>query len=332
MLAHKTLELGAPATGCGFSGLNFVASAGDGRLHFLAADGEQSHVQVHDGAILALATDERTNTVFSAGDDGRVVKLGDEGDPETIHDGRKWVDSIALSQRGDVAWSAGKAIFLLRKGSVDPVQIAAPSSVANLAFSHDGKLLGAAVYGGALIISVSGSADPRMLEWQGSHKSIGFSVDGRFCVTSMLENALHVWRLDKPEDHHGKMGGYHSRPSSFAWTADGRFMATAGADVLVLWPFTGAKGPLGAPAAVFQNTAKPEVICSVASRPQSQHIALGYKDGSLFIFDRKRQNFTPIVEPGEAGPVAKIAFNQKGNLLGFIREDGEAGVIDVRAL
>ena len=322
----KTVTLAAPATGCGFAGKSLAVSDGDGNLHVCAFSGEIDSRKIHAGAVLCMASDEKSGVILTGGDDGTVVRIAPAGEPEILHSGTKWVDAVAASPRGHLGWAAGKTIHFLAKGASAPVPVATPSTVSALAFSPDGKWLGAAVYGGALLISLADPARTQMLTWQGAHQAIGFSPDGRFCVTSMLENALHVWRIDKPDDKHGRMGGYPSKPLSFAWTADGRFMATAGAEVLVLWPFTGPDGPIGQSAGVYsaEGTA---LLRMVATRPASQQIAVGFADGAVMLFDRKSQVFSPVASPA-GSPVNGLAFSADGRILGFTRENGSIGLAE----
>lgn len=324
----KALDAGAPLTGGGFARQAYVAADGDGHIHVCAFDGAVAKRKLHHGAILAIATDPKSGAIYTASDDGAVIRIVADGEPEPIHEGRQWVDTIACSPRGAVAWSAGKSIHFLPKGSGAAIEIAAPSSVSGLAFSADGKWLGAAVYGGALLVRLSKPDETRMLSWQGAHTSIGFSPDGRFCVTSMLENALHVWRIDDPNDKHGRMGGYPAKPLSFSFTADGRYLATAGADVLVLWPFFGADGPIGQPAGVV--AAERSVLSrAVVTRPNSQQIAVGYVDGSVALYDRKTQGWALVAEPHDAGQVDSLSFSPDGRRLGFTRERGVAGLAEL---
>jgi len=327
VMEHKAMRFEAPATGCGFARGRFAVSDGEGNIHLCDMDGDVKTRKVHDGAVLALATDEKAGAVYTAGDDGKLFAIVDGGEPQLFHDGRKWVDTVTATSRGHAAWSTGKTIHFLKRGSHEAVDIAAPSSISGLAFSPDGKWLGAAVYGGALLIPVANPAHTKMLEWAGSHLAVGFSPDGRFCVTAMLENALHVWRIDKPEEKHGRMGGYPAKPLSFCWTADGRYMATAGADVMVLWPFIGADGPIGAQAGVFGNPEQQTFSRTVAQRPQSMQLAVGYGDGSLALFDRKAQSYHPVAAASDGGPVSGLAFSADGKRLGFIREKGELGLV-----
>ncbi len=328
MVGLRALSVEAPLTGGGFAGRAFVVADGEGAVHVCGLDGAVSQRKLHEGAILAMTTDEKTGAIFTAGDDGRALRTLAGGEPEVLHDGSKWVDTIACSPRGAVAWSAGKTIHLRQRGAEQAVPVAAPSSVSDLTFSADGRFLGAAVYGGALIVPLADPSEAYLLGWQGSHLTVGFSPDGRFCVTAMLENALHVWRIDKPEDKHGRMGGYPAKPLSFCWTADGRYLATAGAEVLVMWPFTGPDGPIGQKAGVYPAEQSLQAR-TVASRPNSRQIAVGYVDGSVALFDRKTSAFLPIAEPHEAGAVNGLCFSADGRWLGFTRERGVAGLAEL---
>ncbi len=322
-MRHFTFD--AQATACAFIGTVLAVAGGDGKVRLCAVDGSFKAVEVHDGPILAMAANAKGDALYTAGDDGNLKKLGADGSIDIVHEGRRWVDCVACSPRGHVAWSCGKTVYLAKEGEA-ATEVSAPSSVSDLAFSPDGKWLGAAVYGGALLIAPNQTDKQKFLEWKGSHLSIGFSTDGRFCVTSMLENALHVWKIDNPEDKHGRMGGYPTKPLSFDWTADGRGMLTAGADVLVMWPFTGSNGPLGQNAAVFEGGVG--MLRSVRARPRSRQVLIGYAAGGVALFDRKDNGFGYIAD-ADGSPVIDVQFSPDGRLAGFIRENGTAGLLDM---
>ncbi len=46
--------------------------------------------------------------------------------------------------------------------------------------------------------------------------------------------------------HDMRMSGYPSKPESLGFTRSGKYLASAGADAIVLWPFFGG-GPMGKP-------------------------------------------------------------------------------------
>ena len=59
----------------------------------------------------------------------------------------------------------------------------------------------------------------------------------------MHEPALHGWRL--ADNRHMRMTGYPGRVRSMSWSAGGKFLATSGADTVILWPFASKDGPMG---------------------------------------------------------------------------------------
>ena len=118
-----------------------------------------------------------------------------------------------------------------------------PSTAGGLAFLPKGFRLAIAHYNGASLWFPNAQAKPEILEWKGSHLGVTVSPDGRFLVTTMQEPMLHGWRL--VDGKHMRMSGYAARVRSFAWTADGAFLATGGSDQLILWPFSGKDGPMG---------------------------------------------------------------------------------------
>lgn len=323
--ATKHFRFEAQATSAAFIGSVLAVSGGDGQVRLCAVDGSMNVLSVHDGAILGMAANAKGDALYTAGDDGKLKRLGADGTINIVHDGRKWIDCVASSQRRYLAWSCGKSIFLTKEGE-EPAEITAPSSVSDLCFSADGQWLGAAVYGGALLISPNQPDKQKFLEWKGSHLSIGFSPDGRFCVTSMLENALHVWKISDAGDKHGQMGGYPNKPLSFDWSADGSRLLTAGADVLVMWPFVGADGPLGQRAGVFEGGIG--VVRSVRARPNSRQALIGYAEGGVALFDRKDNGYGQIAE-ADGSPVIDVLFSPDGRLAGFIRESGTAGLLNL---
>ena len=108
---------------------------------------------------------------------------------------------------------------------------------------HAASASAASHYNGASLWFVAAKADsPRKLEWKGSHIAIAIHPDGDAVVTAMQENALHGWRLS--DSQHMRMSGYPAKTESLSFTRNGKWLATSGADAMVLWPFFGG-GPMG---------------------------------------------------------------------------------------
>jgi WD40 repeat protein len=331
---HDILE--AFVVGARFSRDNgSVAFAlGDGTLRIVrpAGGGTWSTVRVHDGATLALAPDVTPGGFISGGDDGAFRRIAADGAVTEIAQfgPMKWVEHVA-SFPGDkgkgtlLACSVGKNLHLFDGEGQKLREFAHPSSVTGLAFDAKGKRIGASHYNGATLWFVAAKADsPRRLEWKGSHTAIAIHPDGDAVVTAMQENALHGWRLS--DGQHMRMSGYPSKSAALSFTRNGRWLASSGADAMVLWPFFGG-GPMGK--APMELGGGDGVICTqVACHPQQEMVAGGFADGLVVLADVGSSRILPIAPP-ENGPVSALAWNSNGAWLAFGTEKGLAAVIDL---
>jgi WD40 repeat protein len=323
-----TRQLGAHVTACIFdrAGGKAAFGLGDGAVHF--SDSQNwSHIQAHDGAVLALAQDVSPTSFVSGGDDGKFNRVTPENVAEIASFGMKWVEhagSFAHPKNGLLACSAGKNMVLFDSQGEKIRSFAHPSTVTGIAFDGKGKRIAASHYNGAsLWFTASTSPTPRLLEWKGSHTGVALHPDGEALVTAMQENALHGWTL--PEGKHMRMSGYPAKTESFGFTKSGRWLATAGADAIVLWPFFGG-GPMGkAPLELAPNNGK--ILKRVACHPVHEVVAAGFEDGLVVMADIARQTVVPVAAPGRAA-ISAIAWNGSGSHLAFGTEDGFAAIVD----
>jgi WD40 repeat protein len=287
-------------------------------------DSVPQRIALHDGGILSSAGDGVR--VVTGGDDGKVTEIDAAGSTRTIFaDPKKnWIDHVALGPNGAVAWAGGKtANVMTRKGETKSLELA--SSAGGLAFAPKGFRLAIAHYNGASLWFPNAQAKPESLEWKGSHLGATVSPDGRFLVTTMQEPMLHGWRL--ADGKHMRMSGYSARVRSFAWTADGAFLATGGSDQLILWPFSSKDGPMGKqPTLLAPHGRKLGVV---ACHPKQQVVAAGYEDG-LVLLVRLDDGAEVLVHPPELDiPVTALAWSPDGMQLAFACEDRIAGVVDL---
>ncbi len=299
---------------------------GDGTLR-LVQDGAWNSVQAHDGATLALAADLHAGFV-SGGDDGRFVRVAGDGSIAALAGfGQKWVEHVASftdAKTQILACSVGKTIHLFDAAGVTLKTLAHPSTVTGLAFDAKGKRIAASHYNGASLWFVASKSDnPRLLAWKGSHLGIAISPDGENVVTAMQENALHGWRLS--DGQHMRMSGYPSKTQAMSFTRGGKWLATSGAESIVLWPFTGG-GPMGK--APTELAGGDNVLCSfVACHPLHEAVAAGFSDGLVVLADIPGQRILPVAAPGR-GSVSAMAWNADGTRLAFGTESGFAAVVD----
>jgi len=139
----------------------------------------------------------------------------------------------------------------------------------------------------------------------------------------MQVNALHGWTL--PELNLMRMSGYPAKTESFGFTRSGRWLATSGADAIVLWPFFGG-GPMGKPP---MELAGPDgaFVRRIATHPEHEVVAAGFDNGFVVIADIAKERLLPVCAPGR-GPITALAWNHTGSHLAFGTATGFAAVID----
>jgi WD40 repeat protein len=325
-------ELGAWVVGTAFGreGRTAGFALSDGTVHLAAtADhaADWKRLEAHDGAGLSLTADVGDG-LLSGGDDGKLIRIAPDGTVEQIADFgmMKWVDHLTTHTSGLRAAAVGKNVHLLDgKGAKLKTLGPHPSTVGGIALDAKGKRIFASHYNGVSAWFVAAKEDkPRVLEWKGSHHAIAVSPDGQNVVTAMQENALHGWRLT--DSQHMRMSGYPAKTQSIAFTAKGRWLASSGADAVVLWPFFGG-GPMGkAPTEIAGGD---QVICTrIACHPQHEVVVAGFADGLVLMAEVASGKVVPVAAPGR-GAVSALAWNPAGTHLALGTETGFAALLDL---
>ncbi|WP_316174473.1 MULTISPECIES: WD40 repeat domain-containing protein [unclassified Bradyrhizobium] len=319
----KPVELGMNVTAVHYLGDRAVFVGTEESVAFVDPEGAMTKVEVVGGGILSAVSDGSRIVIGS--DDGKVVAVDGKGavtalatDPK-----RRWIDNVAVHTDGSVAWSVGKTAFV-RSPKGEEKSLEVPSTVGGLAFAPKGLRLAIAHYNGATLWFPNMAGTPEFLAWAGSHLAVSFSPDNKFLVTAMHEPALHGWRL--ADGKHMRMTGYPSRVRSMAWGAGGRFLATSGADMVIMWPFVGKDGPMGKePAMLAPLQAK---VTAVACHPKQDILAAGYEDGTVLMV-RMHDGAEILVRRNGTPPVVALAWNAGGTWLAFSDEAGGAGLLKV---
>ena len=316
----QPVTLAAPATAVHFLG-DVAAFVGAEETVWLASGTDVTPVPVLGGGILCSASDGKR--VIAGGDDGKLVSIDAKGAIAAVATDvkRRWIDNVAIHPDGAVAWSVGKTAFV-RPPNGEEKSLDVPSTVGGLAFAPKGLRLGIAHYNGVTLWFPNMAAKPEFLEWKGSHLAVTFSEDNRFLVTAMHEAALHGWRL--ADSRHMRMTGYPSRVRSMSWSVGGKFLATSGSDTVILWPFGSKDGPMGKePAMLAPLQAK---VTVVACHPRENVLLAGYSDGTILMV-RIEDGAEILVRRNGGEPVSALALIEKGTMLAFATEDGDAGLM-----
>ena len=262
------------------------------------------------------------------GDDGKFLRISTDGTVSGIAEFgmMKWVEHVAAHSdgKGVLACSVGKTVHVFDGAGEKLKSVQHPSSVTGLVFDGKGKRFAASHYNGASVWFVASKTDnPRKLEWKGSHTGIAMSPDGDCVVTAMQENSLHGWRLS--DGQHMRMTGYPAKTQALSFTKNGKWLASSGADSVVLWPFHGG-GPMGKPPTELAGG--DGVNCTrVAAHPSHDAVAAGFADGLVVMADINSARILPVAAPGR-GPISALAWSPDGTHLAFGTETGFAAIVD----
>ena len=322
-------ELDAFVVGVRFArnGRTAAYALGDGTLRLAPLAGDWTSVEAHDGAILGLS--EAGDGWVTGGDDGLFRRIAADGTVTTLEKfGSKWVEHVAAwgdGKAGLLACGVGKAAYVFKADGTRLKQLDHPSTVSGIVFDGKGKRVAASHYNGATLWFVGAKVDsPRTLEWKGSHTGIAIHPAAEAVVTSMQETALHGWRL--ADGQHMRMSGYPSKTESLSFSRTGKWLATSGAESIVLWPFFGG-GPMGKAPTELAGGDGP--LCTrVCFHPQQDMVAAGFADGLVVVADVATERVLPMAAPGH-GPVSALAWSPDGTRLAFGTETGFAALIDL---
>ena len=317
-----TFDLDAYVTEIVFDNAGPAFALGDGAVAWTDA----AATAAHDGAILCAAAHPSGDGVVTGGDDGRLIWSRRGGAQELAVVKRRWIDAVATSPvSGLIAFASGREAQVLdANDGAFARRFSHPASISALTFDPKGRRLAAATYGGAALwYARIADQTPVMLRWAGSHIAVAFSPDGKFLISSMQEGALHGWRLSDAMDM--RMGGYPSKARSLAFIAKGAWLATSGAQGVVVWPFGGSQGPMGKQAMElgYDQTA---VVTRVAGGPSTSVFCAGLNDGRVWACDLENQAVTPI--KAERGAAISALAMEKG-VIAWGDESGGAGVLGV---
>ena len=325
-------------TGCAVSrdSSRIAFATAEGIVHLAQASDASAPwqaVAAHEGSVLSLAPDVGACGFLSGGDDNRVCRITVEGPAASVSEigrGRRWVERVLSVSDGSQGWIAsahGKQVELRDARGAMVRRFEHDTTVTGLAFDAKGKRLAASHYGGVSLRFVNARTDaPRLLAWKGSHIGVAIHPGGEAVVSAMQENELHGWRL--ADGHPMRMSGYPQKTHAFAFSRNGRWLATSGADAIVLWPFFGG-GPIGR--APMELASVAGVLCTrVDFHPQHEIVAAGFADGTVLMAEVASKRVLPICESQQAA-ISAMSFSPNGAALAYGNEAGLMAVVNLSA-
>jgi WD40 repeat protein len=122
-----------------------------------------------------------------------------------------------------------------------------------------------------------------------------------------------------------RMSGYPTKTQSLSFSRTGKWLASSGADAMVIWPFFGG-GPMGK--APLELAGGDGVTCTqVACHPRDDLVAGGFNDGLVVVADINSSRVLPIAPP-EHGAVSALAWSPDGAFMAIGTEAGYAAILD----
>jgi WD40 repeat protein len=314
---NEPIEAGSPIVAALFLADTAVFACAEQTLLLVDPDGGERRIAAHHGAILcAAAAGER---IVTGGDDGRVVATSASGVSELIGTDtkRRWIDRVALGAQGALAWSAGKDVTV-RAASGEAASLAVASTGGGIVFLPGQPTLAIAHHGGVTLWSPGETA--QRLDCPGAHAELTISADGRYLVSAMQEPLINGWRLD--DRSRIQLAGYAERVRAMDWTRDGRWLATSGAERLMLWPLRSSHGPTMPLVLAPYN----QRVKALACNPRRDVVAVGYADG-LALLVRIGDGAEILLRRPTGYPVSALAWNKDGNRIAIACEDGSARLL-----
>lgn len=281
-------------------------------------------VRPHAGGLLVAEVSADGKALLSGGDDGKVMRTTADGETTVVAERpRKWIDLLAVGPGGALAFASGRTAWAI-DGAGNDYTLERPRAVGGLAFFPRGFRVAVAGYNGVALWYPGTAPIPQELEWKGAHTLVTVSPDGANVVTAMQEMALHGWRLK--DGQHMRMSGYPAKIKSLSWSAKGRYLASSGAGVSVVWPFHYKDGPMGR--APLELGGRQETVVAVACHPSEEVVAIGYEDGMILLC-RFSDGEEVLLRRPDGAPITSMGWSPDGLTLAFGADSGAAGCIDL---
>ncbi|HEY5020305.1 MAG TPA: hypothetical protein VII17_04745 [Steroidobacteraceae bacterium] len=265
-------------------GSALVVADGAGTIALVRIEAALSALPVgaHPGGALAVAWQKAGNLFASSGQDGAVL-LWDARTLESraIHTGTQWCEHLAFANDGRMlAIASGRTLQLFDAGgalrhSFEPHV----GVIAALAWRPKSGEIAAAGNGGVRIHRGEPRVESRDYPWRGACLTASWNADGRVLACGMQDGSVHLWYVASGTQ--SQMQGYGSKVIATDWSSNGRYLATAAGNVVIVWDFSG-KGPEGS--APLELRSHSERITALACRPNGTWLVSAARDRRLLLW------------------------------------------------
>jgi WD40 repeat protein len=303
-----------------------------GVIHLFAADRDSclSRWQAHDAPVLQLRWHPLEALLSSSAQDGTVKHwtLDTAGRPElkaSQNVGNRWVEHLAWRPDGRyLAIGAGKELYVHDRGGklVNDAHFEA-STIGALAWSPRGTQLAIGGHQYLFLLSgAAGSLKKRPIQTSSTLLDLRWRADAEVLAACCQDNAVHFWRLKQDRD--ARMSGFRVKPRGFAWSADSRFLVTAGGPDLTVWDFNDG-GPEGT--APHELCFHEGTVSTLAIDPRTGYLAAGGKDYQVSLW-RSVTDTQPYYHFSMEAPLEHVLWSGRvgERLLAAADRSGQVGI------
>jgi WD40 repeat protein len=293
----------------------------------------------HTQSLLAVAWQKAGRLWASSGQDGRVL-LWDARvqQPQVVHEERQWSERLAFAERGNaLAVATGRTLRVFDEaGTLRYQHVGSAGAISALAWHPRAGELASAGNGGVLLhpIDLKGSTRaleaaapaPRVLALRAACVCIAFHPEGRLLAAGLQEGSVQLWNLATGSE--SRLDALGARVLAIEWSANGRYLAGAAGNELVLWDFSGRSGGRAA-AAALRLPAHSERITAFGFRPGGNWFASAGRDRRL-LWWRAGAGDAPQDAHLLADECSLLRFSRDGALLAVGDASGGLSLFECR--
>lgn len=312
----------APCMWAGFLDANPAFICVDGRSVIIDESGQHEKA-LHEGDVLVIAESHRQDGVWTAGEEGHILRMGANGNATCMADvERTWVSALAVHDSGLFAYAFSRTVVIQHPcGAIQQLALERPAEA--LSFDRQGRHLAIGCYD--MIIVQTLKSDKRIeLESKGVPTRVEFSPDARFIIVASRDATLYGWCLETSGRF--RMVGYGRPVRDWSWSADQAWLVTDAGNGGVAWTFDGDNGPIGKKPVLLGDRTDQDVV-AVHCHPLHDWVAMGYGDG-LMVLESFAGDTRAILGQSDAGGVSCLRWRNDGKFLVFGTESGMCGVIE----
>ena len=251
------------------------------------------------------------------------------------------INGVAFSSDGLTLAAAGRAGSLyLWDAASGQLRSHSPATsndeIRSLAFSPDGKTVATGTAHRMIQLWEAATGQPMGQPLVGHTDyvtGVAFSPDGKYLASNSPDGTARLWDLATGQQMgqplRGDKATQMKTSAGIGYSPDGRTLATANADEILLWDVAAIQRTISettAPAPIARLRGHTDAVTSLAFSPDGKVLASGSADHTLLLWDlASRLPLGPALA-GHTLPVTSVAFSPDGKRLASGSAENSVGI------